>query len=277
MVIRKAEAEYHDKGEVRKAAKDVTMQASILGSQHIKSNVLRTKFVRDVDRWGQCLVDEFNSGKRSKNDVVRTFQQERHNLREQGSLITQKGIGFVAGAMMVIGSVATCVGSAATLCAISAPALAHGLNNMYESGKYFYDGDENATGPVRKAYQDIAATAGDIFADNGDKWKRYGDIAYYGVDLSMSGYGLLAKSGTLKPLSSSLLISGYKPINTVQSVQLTKSWTTYAKAKKFKLFRYSSEDYLRGYQAASIPSLTAEIFSDTFTLNSLHDETKHND
>jgi len=48
-------------------------------------------------------------------------------------------------------------------------------------------------------------------------------------------------------------------------------WTRTRKAKQFKLFRYSSEDYLRGYQATSKAALLNGALSDGFTLKTLND------
>jgi len=49
-------------------------------------------------------------------------------------------------------------------------------------------------------------------------------------------------------------------------------WTRTRKAKQFKLFRYSSEDFLRGYQAMNKGSLATEVVADGYTLHSLNKE-----
>ncbi|TVO31581.1 DUF4225 domain-containing protein [Vibrio algivorus] len=266
----KKEPDYYDQGVVRKASKDVTMQASIVGSRHIKSGVYRARFIKDVDNWGQCLVNDFNQGKKSKEEVLSAFKKEKRNLMEQATLISTKGIGFIAGTMMVIGSAATCYASAATLCAFAAPVLAHGMNNMYENGKYFWDGDENATGWVRQGYQEAAKAVGFD--------KKYGDVAYYSADLFMSAKGVFGVSNTLKPLNEARQLSSFKPITPINihaPLRPNYSWTKYAKAKQFKLFRYSTEDYLKGYQAASKVSLGTEAASDGLTLNSIYQEVRH--
>ncbi len=274
----KQRPDYYEESVVRQAAKSVTMHASTLGSLYIKDGVYRSKFIRDVDRWGQCLVNDYNNGKKSKSDVLTAFTKEKKSLTEQGILITKKGVGLVAGVMMVMGSAATCVGSAGSLCAMSTPVLAHGLNNVYENGKYFYDGDTNATGWVRDFYQKVAISAGNFLIGNGEEWRRYGDIAYYGVDLSMSVYGAFSRSSTLIPIPLKNTYSGFRPIPKINSnMQMNTSWTRYAKAKKFKLFRYSSEEYLRGYQASSKFSLIAEAASDKATADSLYEAYKNND
>ena len=48
-------------------------------------------------------------------------------------------------------------------------------------------------------------------------------------------------------------------------------WTRTPKAKQFKLFRYSSEDYLRGYQAMSKSALGVEIAADYYNIDSIKD------
>ena len=153
-----------------------------------------------------------------------------------------------------------CYASAATLCFIGGPMAAHGMNNIYENGKYFLDGDTNATGLVRKGYQNTAEYFGYS--------KSHGDIAYYGLDLTMSAYGALAKTKTIKDASNAHQIASKSPN------LKPMPWTSTRKAKQFKLFRYSSEDYLRGYQASSRLSLGAGALSDSVTAYSLYKETQ---
>ena len=137
---------------------------------------------------------------------------------------------------------------------------AHGMNNVYENGKYFFDGDENATGLVREGYQHAAEYLGYS--------KSHGDIAYYSSALAMSAYGALAKTTTVKNAAEAYQIAtkpNLKPM----------PWTNTAKAKQFKLFRYSSEDYLRGYQAMSKGALALEVWPDGITIKSLNNEFKN--
>nr|MBF4354388.1 hypothetical protein [Vibrio anguillarum] len=48
-------------------------------------------------------------------------------------------------------------------------------------------------------------------------------------------------------------------------------WTITPKAKQFKLFRYSSEDYLRGYQAMSKSALGVEMGADYYNIDAIKD------
>lgn len=243
--------------EVEKAGKGLTMQAVTLSHRHISNGSFKMQFVREVDRFEQCLVNDFKNGKKDKATVFKELRKEKQSLIEQGSLIAQKGIGFVAGVMQVTAGAGICYASATTLCLIGAPMMAHGTNNMYENGKYFWDGDENATGLVREGYQYAAESLGYS--------KSYGDIAYYGADLAMSAYGLAAKSTTVKDAAKAYQIASKPNLKAMP-------WTKTPKAKQFKLFRYSSEDYLRGYQAMSKGALALETGADAITIKSLNNE-----
>ncbi|KOO13742.1 hypothetical protein AKJ18_16965 [Vibrio xuii] len=243
--------------EVEKAGKGLTMQAVTLSHRYISNGGLKMQFVRDVDRFEQCLVNDFKNGKKNKEAVFKELRKERQNLMDQGSLIMKKGIGLVAGVMQLTTGAGICYFSAASLCLIGAPMAAHGMNNIQENGKYFLDGDENTTGFVREGYQHAAEFLGYS--------KSHGDIAYYGTDLALSAYGALAKTTTVKNASEA-----YQVISKPNLKPML--WTKTQKAKQFKLFRYSAEDYLRGYQASSRVSLGIGAFSDYTTAKQLHSE-----
>ncbi|MCG9781326.1 DUF4225 domain-containing protein [Vibrio brasiliensis] len=243
--------------EVEKAGKALTMQAVILSQRYISDGGLKMQFVRDVDRFEQCLVNDFKNGNKDKETVFKTLKKEKQSLIEQGDLILKKGVGFVAGAMQVTVGAGICYASAAVFCFIGGPMMAHGTNNLYENGKYFWDGDEDAVGVVRQGYQNTAEWLGYS--------KSHGDITYYGADLALSAYGAFAKSTTVKNASEAYQIASKPNLNPMP-------WTRTRKAKQFKLFRYSAEDYLRGYQTASKVSLGASAFSDGITVDQLHKE-----
>lgn len=245
----------YDIAVVRKAGKGLTMQATSLANRHIRSGVLKNQFVREIDRFEQCLVNDVERGKKTKKQALTEMKREQSSLMEQSSLIASKGIGTIAGAMQVAAGGAICIYSAASLCSIGALLVTHGFNNMYENGKYFVDGDEDATGLVREAYQGAAEFAGYP--------KSYGNMAYYGVDLALSGYGMVAKTTTVKDADKAYQIL---------SKGTSQTWTKSRNAKRFKLFRYSAEDYLRGYQAAKKSSLATEVVADGLTINALHGE-----
>ncbi|MBF4327830.1 DUF4225 domain-containing protein, partial [Vibrio anguillarum] len=209
-----------------------------------------------VDRFEQCLVNDFKNGKKNKETVFKELRKERQNLMDQGAIITQKGIGVISGVMQVAAGAGICYYSAAYLCSIGASLMAHGTNNMYENGKYFWDGDENPTGLVRESYQNTAEYLGYS--------KSHGDIAYYSADLAMSAYGLVAKTTTAKNAAEAYQIASKPNLKPML-------WTRTPKAKQFKLFRYSSEDYLRGYQAMSKSALGVEMGADYYNIDAIKD------
>ncbi|TFH89095.1 DUF4225 domain-containing protein [Vibrio ouci] len=234
----------HDLWEVQNAAKGLNTQASSVMHQHITNGALKLHFSREVAIFGKCLVQDFEQGKKTKSQVIRELQKEKQNLWEQSREIAAKGIGLIAGVMQVVGGGATCYASAGTLCAVvGLPMMSHGANNIYENGRYFVDGNPNHVGWVRQGYQNMAEYTGYD--------KSTGDIAYYGADLALSAYGLFGKSTTLKPI---------------------ESWNKLPHSKRFKLFRYSAEDYLRGYQATNKVALGLGGLSDAATARSLANE-----
>lgn len=243
--------------EVEKAGKGLTLQAVTLSHRYISNGGLKMQFVHDVDRFEQCLVNDFKNGKKSKETVFKELRKERQSLMDQGALIAKKGAGFIAGVMQVAAGAGICYYSATSLCSIGGVMMAHDTNNMYENGKYFWDGDENATGLVREGYQHAAESLGYS--------KSHGDIAYYGTDLALSAYGAIAKTTTAKNAAEAYQIAAKPNLKPMP-------WTSTPKAKQFKLFRYSSEDYLRGYQASSRLSLGVGALSDGVTAYSLYEE-----
>lgn len=92
----------------------------------------------------------------------------------------------------------------------------------------------------------------------------HGDFAYYGADLALSAYGALAKTTTIKNAANAKQIASKPNLHFIP-------WTRTRKAKQFKLFRYSSEDYLRGYKTTSKEALLNGALSDGFTLQALND------
>ncbi|HAS6641307.1 DUF4225 domain-containing protein (plasmid) [Vibrio parahaemolyticus] len=121
-----------DVREVEKASKGLTMQAVTLSHRYLSNGGLKMQFVREVDRFEQCLVNDFKNGRKNKETVFKELKKERQNLMDQGSLISQKGIGFIAGVMQLTAGAGICYYSAAYLCSIGSSMVAHGMNNMYE-------------------------------------------------------------------------------------------------------------------------------------------------
>ncbi|MGF1690840.1 DUF4225 domain-containing protein [Photobacterium kagoshimensis] len=179
------------------------------------------------------VKSDFEQGRKTELQAIKEIDEEKNNLFEQGVQIAIRGVGVIAGAMQIGAGV--CYKSAGVLCAsVGAPLLAHGVNNVYENS---VGGDEE--GIVRKGYRRASKLLG--------YGNREADITYGVVDLGLSGYGLI---NTLKVV----------PNASVSNV------------KKFKLFRYSSYDYIKGYRTMSKPALMTEISADTVTVKNLYEK-----
>ena len=81
----------------------------------------------------------------------------------------------------------------------------------------------------------------------------------------MSAYRAFAKTTTVKNAAEA------HPIAITPNLR-PMLWLNTPKAKQFKLFRYSAEDDLRGYQAMNKGALTAEAFADGYTLKTIRKE-----
>jgi len=56
--------------EVKHAARQLVVHASSVSHSYIRNNVLRGRFIRDVDLWGQCLVRDYTQGKKTKSETL---------------------------------------------------------------------------------------------------------------------------------------------------------------------------------------------------------------
>ncbi|MEF2509782.1 hypothetical protein V4D06_17800 [Vibrio mimicus] len=70
--------------EVEKAGKGLTMQAVTLSNRYISNGGLKNQFIREVDRFEQCLVNDFKSGRKDKETVFKELRKERQSLMDQG-------------------------------------------------------------------------------------------------------------------------------------------------------------------------------------------------
>lgn len=165
--------------EAEKAGKALTMHAVSLSSRFLTNGTLKCQFIREVDRYEQHLVNEFKSGHKCKQVLFKELRKERHNLIEQGKLITQKGVPFIARAMQMMPRTGMSYVSATSMCFIGGQLIDHCMSVIQENEEKFFD---------------EAIHSKEIFQPQ------------------------------LKPML----------------------WTQTEKAKYFKLFRYCSEEYLRG-------------------------------
>lgn len=173
----------HDYWVVCQAASDLTKQACTLSGRHIQDGMLRMQFNRELAYYAKSLVDAVATGKKTPDEALLAMKREQKDLVDQGLEVTRKGGAFIAGALQISTGVAVCYGSAGFLCVVAGvPLMAHGANNIYESGRNLWEGRSNTQGPLRKGYQAAAEAMGGSARD--------GNIAYGTADLGLSLYGI---------------------------------------------------------------------------------------
>lgn len=168
---------------VSKAAAHLTNQACTLSARHLKDGALRSQFNREVAYYAKCIVDKVAQGKLSPEEGLREINEEQKSLLTQSLEIAQKSVGVIAGTMQFAAGAGICYGSAGTLCLfMGIPLMAHGTNNVYESGRNLLQSRSDTQGPLRKGYQATSKLLGGGESE--------GNMAYGAVDIGTSLYGM---------------------------------------------------------------------------------------
>lgn len=168
---------------VSSAASKLGSQASTLGVRHIKDGTLRLQFNREVAYYAKSIVNDVAQGKKTPEQGLQDLKNEQSSLLSQSWEVAKKGAGAIAGAMQILTGGGICYASVGTLCLVAGvPMMAHGANNVYESGRNLLEDRTDTEGPVRKGYQAAAKAIG--------YEEREGNLAYGSLDLGLSAYGL---------------------------------------------------------------------------------------
>ncbi|MHB7568096.1 DUF4225 domain-containing protein [Citrobacter braakii] len=147
---------------------------------------------------------------------------ERERERHSTFTITLKRVGFISGAMQVIGGYSLCKATLGAACkSYGVPLMIQGSENVWENGYYLLYHEAPRKMPLRYAYRQVANLLG------GDE--KDGDIAFSTGDLVLS-FGS-ASTLTLR----------------------TDSW---------KLFRYIQEDYIRSWRTLGAVGSASELTGD---------------
>ena len=153
--------------------------------------------------------------------VIAEREREQHSTLT----ITLKRVGFISGAMQVIGGFGLCKASLGAACKnYGVPLMIQGTENVWENGYYLLYHEDPKKMPLRYAYRQAAKLLG---GDDKD-----GDIAFSTGDLVLSFSS--ASTRTLR----------------------TDSW---------KLFRYIQEDYIRSGRTLGAVGVTIELIGDAFS------------
>lgn len=220
--------------KVRQAAAHLQGQACTLAARHISDGTLRLQFNRDIAYYMQGIVRDVEGGRSTVDEAVNKIERERRSLLNQALDIGPKIIGLAGGAAQVRAGAAVCFVSGGLLCGLfGVPLMAHGANNIYENGMNLWHGRSDTEGPLRDVYRMIAnKTGGTAFL---------GNMAYGGVDLVLSGYGVF------------------------RLVVKDDAW---------RLWKYIRADKVRGYQLMSAPALLLEAAADGVTIDSMYQQWK---
>lgn len=175
---------------VSEAAANVSRQACTLSARHINDGTLRLQFNREVSYYTQGIVKDVSQGNKTVEQGLKELKDEQGSLLSQSWEVIRKGAGTIAGAMQIATGAGICYVSVGTLCLVAGvPMMAHGANNVYESGRNLFERRNDIEGPLRKGYQAVAKAMGNS--------EREGNIAYGVADLGLSAY-VLGRS-VLKP------------------------------------------------------------------------------
>lgn len=223
--------------DVRQAAALLKGQACSFAARNISDGMSRLQFNRKVAYFTQGVIKEVEDGSSTAKSGLEKLKGQLSQLLDISADVGIKVIGIAGGTSQIISGVKTCYGSGGTLCLFfGVPLIAHGSNNTYENTRNLIENRSDVEGPLKKAYQDLFVWAGGT--------ARQGNMAYYSVDLALSGYGLMQK---------------------VPNPEAIKLWYNF------------KSDFSRNITTLTKNALALEILADAATLNSLYDEWKKSD
>ena len=214
-------------------------------SQYFHDPLTRSKYMIEERRVTSYYLDEYRCGKIDFGRAMDGLREYHMSLtkyhmqlrmgtiklyaivereREQHSTltITLKRVGFISGAMQVIGGFGLCKASLGAACKnYGVPLMIQGTENVWENGYYLLYHEDPKKMPLRYAYRQAAKLLG---GDDKD-----GDIAFSTGDLVLSFSS--ASTRTLR----------------------TDLW---------RLFRYIQEDYIRSWRTLGAVGGTNELIGD---------------
>jgi hypothetical protein len=216
---------------VSQAAAKLGSQASTLGARHIKDGTLRLQFNREVSYYARGIVNAVSQGNKSADQGLKELKDEQGSLLSQAKDIALRGASVISGALQFAAGAGICYASVGTLC------LFAGAPMMLNGSNNIYENGrnlfENRTDIVGPVRSGYRAISGMLGKSNCEA-----DVAYGLVDLSSSAYGVGRM--ILKP----------------------DAW---------RLFRYVSTDYVRGYQHATRGGFIFDRLMDSATASTMYD------
>ncbi|CAM3946603.1 hypothetical protein VA7868_03304 [Vibrio aerogenes CECT 7868] len=286
--IKEKKIDLHKRWEVEEASKNLVTQASTLSHQHADDLSFQSLLVWKISEVVDSISQEVDNGLKTAEKALEELEAEAKNLVNQAEnfynelpdvpslgevadyydempVEIKKGAAIPLGLLQIAGGVYAEVQSGGIATVFAAGLAAHGVNNVYESLVYFYNGNEDAVGPVKFAYQVIAFPLTSIahYIDpdiEKSKYKYYGNIAYYSADIALSVYGMSGK-----------FVMG----NPAKNQVLNKASVAFETNHVFKLEKNISSDFIRGYKTMANHAFFAEGMSDIFNMFSIDSEIDH--
>lgn len=169
--------------EVSHLAARLNQYACEVGARHLQDDFLRAQFSQEIAQVGLAVVENLRAGTLSAEQARERLKQEYLDLMLQVWEYAKLVAGVAAGVMQISTGIAVCELSFGVGCMLGGlPLIAHGANNVYESGMSMINGRTKTVGPIRKAYQEVAKLAGGT--------ETHGNVAYGTADLGLSAYNL---------------------------------------------------------------------------------------
>lgn len=235
---------------------------AITASGFIETDQVRYNFMNNIQVFTEAQLECINSDgtEEDKNLALHYLRTEQEYLEKQITWLQSKQvqpaasveikiingmISYIVKSIGLIGGIAQ-VASGVTLLFVGSPTVVgsvaggllilHGVNNIYENAQSLFYGNDNAEGPATKLYGDTAEFLGYD--------RRYGRLAFAGIDLALSATALF----------------GTKLADVALGAELV--------AEPFRFFRYIPSDYEMKFRTMSAFALSLEVFPDAATMYS---------
>lgn len=215
--------------DVTRAASDLVAAGCNIGMTHLSDGFTRLRFGSIISAYANEVIQAVDQGVITAWQGVQELISEYEELSSKARFYLQNGIGVAAGVMQVRTGVAATAAPLGIGAVPGALLVAHGTNNIYEALGNIYQGPEARTtvGPIRHLYQSV-------FAND-----QRGNVAYYSMDLFLSGYGML------------------RPVR---------------KPGSFELFNHDPTNYERGFRQTGRLALVFETLVDFLTVDAMRKE-----
>lgn len=234
----------------------------ITAAGFIHNDNIRYSFINNLQAFIEAQLECINGNgtEKDKNIALHHLRKEQEYLEKQINWLQSKqvqpaasveiriingvlsyivkSIGLIGGVAQVASGLFLLVAGSPTVVGsvVGGLLILHGINNVYENYQSLVYNNDNVEGPVTTLYGDAAEFLGYD--------RRYGRIAFAGIDLALSA-------------------------TTLFGTKLAKiNIGTELEANPFRLFHYIPSDYEMQFMTLSAIQLSLEVFPDAATIYS---------